>query len=121
MYNISIKHKDGKKAYTVYTEPEAKTLDLKYKHWKEAEEGEYALSDDGFVAEVIKRKLYNNDRGGKNIYLKMPYGYVMYNPKYNTQKFKAEGRSTPHTFSGKPAMEVNSKNKICYYYIFPRL
>ena len=109
MYNIDIRHKTGRKAYTIYTEPEAKVMGIKYKYWKEANEGEYALSDDGFVAVVIKRKLYNNDRGGESIYLKMPYGYVMYNPKYPTKKFKADGRSTPHTYTGKSQLLVSSK------------
>ena len=111
MYKIDINHRDerGRVAYSIYREEEAKKIGINYKYWKEAEEGEYALSDDGFVALVLKRKLYNNDRGGKNIYLKMPYGYVMYNPKYPTKRFNAEGRSTPHTFSGKPQLEVKSK------------
>ena len=34
----------------------------------------------------------------------------MHNPNYKTQKFYAEGRSTPWTLSGKPALEVQSRS-----------
>ena len=35
----------------------------------------------------------------------------MHNPNYKTQKFYAEGRSTPWTLSGKPALEVQSRSE----------
>jgi hypothetical protein len=36
--------------------------------------------------------------------------FKMHNPNYKTQKFYAEGRSTPWTLSGKPALEVQSRS-----------
>ena len=44
--------------FRVYTKAEAKGKGLKWKHWGEAKEGEYGISDDGYVAECIYRKVY---------------------------------------------------------------
>ena len=56
MYEISIKHKDvGKQTYNIYTKDEADTEEVSYNYWKEAEKGEYALTDDNYVAKVIKK------------------------------------------------------------------
>ena len=111
VYNITINHKKGKKAYPVYTEKEASISNLRYKHWKKAKEGEYCLSDDGYVSIVLKRKEYESDRNQPTLYVRTPYGYVMHNPSYTSQKFYAEGRSTPWTLSGKPALEVQSRSQ----------
>ena len=64
MYEISIKHKDkGKVTYSVYTKTEADKADLAYKYWKEAEKGEYALTDDNYVGKVIQKKKYDSSNG----------------------------------------------------------
>lgn len=111
MFEITINHKTGAKSYPVYTEEEAIAEGLSYSHWKEAQEGEYCLSDDGYVSLVIKRKRYESDKSQPTLYLRTAYGYVMHNPKSKTQKFYAEGRSTPWTLSGKPALEVQSRSE----------
>ena len=50
MYTITIKHKDiGAKTYEIYTQEEADKEGLEYNHWRDAGEGQWALSDDGFV------------------------------------------------------------------------
>ena len=76
MYVISIKHKQGHVDYKIYSKKEAKKRDLDYKYWKEADEGDWALSDDGWVAKVIKRKEYPGNRNFSNIYLRLPWGYT---------------------------------------------
>ena len=106
MYVISIKHKQGHVDYKIYSKKEAKKRDLDYKYWKEADEGDWALSDDGWVAKVIKRKEYPGNRNFSNIYLRLPWGYTFFSNKYPTKKFKAEGRRSVHTFSGKREIEV---------------
>ena len=56
MYTITIKHKDiGSKTYEIYTKEEADKEGLQYNHWRDAGEGEWALSDDNFVSKVNKR------------------------------------------------------------------
>jgi len=111
VYKIAINHKDGRKSYPVYTQKEAKDKGVQFSHWKLAKENEYCLSDDGYVAIVLKRKLYESDRNQPTLYIRTPYGYIMHNPKSKTQKFYAEGRSTPWTLTGKPALEVQSRSE----------
>ena len=111
VFEISINHKTGRKSYPVYTLKEAEEKGIQCKHWKDAQEGEYCVSDDNYVSLVLKRKKYESDRSQATLYIRTPYGYIMHNPKYKTQKFYAEGRSTPWTLSGKPALEVQSRSE----------
>ena len=111
MFEISINHKSGRKSYPIYTEKEAVASSIEFSHWKEAKEGDYCISDDGYVSLVLKRKEYESDRNQPTLYIRTPYGYIMHNPKYTSQKFYAEGRSTPWTLSGKPALEVQSRSQ----------
>jgi hypothetical protein len=109
MYQIPINHKTGKVYYSIYTKDEADKQGIEYKHWKEVNEGEYALSDDKLVALVIKKTFYPHEKtSGKSIYLRFPWGYFMYQPHYKTRKLLAEGRSTPHTMSGKSQLDVRA-------------
>ena len=55
--------------YPVYKKEEADNNGLKYKHWNASKEGEYGLSDDGYVAECIYRKAY-----GEKVEYTYPYG-----------------------------------------------
>ena len=57
MYTIDIRHKDiGLVSYRVYRKEEADKEKINYKYWKEAKEGDYAVSDDEYVSQVIKKK-----------------------------------------------------------------
>jgi len=107
MYEISIKHKDiGKTTYKVYDKKEADRQDIGYVYWKEAKQGEYALTDDNYVGKVIQKKRYIGDNGVTSYYVRMPFGYAFHSPKYPNQKLKADGRVSNHTMSGKPQLEV---------------
>ena len=113
MYEISINHKGkGKTFYTIYTKTEANEEGVQYKYWKEADKGEYALSDDNYVAKVIQKREYKSNNGVNSYYVRMPFGYAFHSPKYPTQKLKAEGRQSNATLSGKPQLEIkkNSTN-----------
>lgn len=110
MYEITINHNDGAKSYPVLTQTEADEQNIEYSHWKEALEGEYLLTDDGYVSQVIKRSEYEGQRKTPTYYIRAPFGYIMHNPAYSGQKFYAEGRSTPWTLTGKPQLEVKSKS-----------
>ena len=110
MYTINIDHKDkGLTTYTIYRKEEADKEGLKYVYWKMADVGQYAISDDDYVAKVIKRKEYPSNHNKDNIYLRFPWGYTFFNPKYSSKKLKVSGRKTNTTLSGKPALEVKSK------------
>ena len=53
MYIIKIKHNDiGLTEYPVYLSDEATEKDIDFEYWQKAEEGDYALTDDGYVAKV---------------------------------------------------------------------
>ena len=111
MYEISIKHKDkGRVSYKIYTKEEADAKEIEYKYWKEAEIGEYALTDDNYVGEVIQKKKYKSNNGVNSYYVRMPFGYAFHSPKYPTQKLKADGRLSNHTLSGKPQLEVRKNS-----------
>ena len=110
MYTINIKHKGDKEVttYTIYRAKEAKENDIKYKYWKDADAGDYAVSDDDFVAKVISRREYPGNRNNTNIYLRFPWGYTFFSPKYPSKRLNVRGRKTNTTFSGKSYIEVQS-------------
>jgi|TARA_R100001530_G_scaffold18757_3_gene15922 hypothetical protein len=109
LHTITINHRDsGQKTYNIYTKDEADKEDISYKPWKEGEEGDFVLSDDGFCAKVLKKKIYPNQNGSESVYLRLPWGYHIWNTKYPGKKFNAEGRRTPHTLTGKSQLEVRA-------------
>ena len=112
MYTITIKHKDiGAKTYEIYTKEEADKEGLKYNHWRDAREGQWALSDDGFVSKVITRKSYKSNSEIDNVYLRFAWGYTFYNPRYRGRELKVKGRKSNTTMSGKRPIEVKAKQK----------
>ena len=112
MYTITIKHKDiGAKTYEIYTKEEADKEGLEYNHWRDAREGQWALSDDGFVSKVITRKSYKSNSEIDNVYLRFAWGYTFYNPRYRGRELKVKGRKSNTTMSGKRPIEVKAKQK----------
>jgi hypothetical protein len=109
MYTINIKHKDqGMVSYSIYRKEEADKEQIEYKYWKRAKKGDYAISDDDYVSQVIKRTEYEADTGRTSVYMRFPWGYTFYNPKYNSKKLIVAGRKTNVTFTGKSYIEVQS-------------
>ena len=112
MYTITIKHKDiGAKTYEIYTKEEADTEGLEYSHWRDAREGQWALSDDGFVSKVIKRKEYPTNNQIDNVYLRFAWGYTFFNPEYKGKELKVKGRQSNTTMTGKRPIEVKAKQE----------
>ena len=109
MYTIDIHHKGDNKptTYMILKKEEADDKNLPYKYWREANEGEYGLSDDGFVAKVISKSIYKPT----SVYIRYPYGYTFYNPNYTSTKLKASGRKSNTTISGKTNWEVLSNGQ----------
>ena len=109
MYTIDIHHKGDEKptTYAILKKDEADDKNLPYKYWREANEGEYGLSDDNYVAKVISRAKYKSS----SVYIRFPYGYTFFNPNYSSVKLNADGRKANNTISGKPLWEVISKGQ----------
>ena len=109
MYTITIKHKDiGAKTYEIYTQEEADKEGIKYNHWRDAGQGEWALSDDGFVSKVIKRKSYKGADKIDNVYLRFAWGYTFYNPRRTGRELNVKGRKSNTTMTGKRPIEVKA-------------
>lgn len=109
MYTIDIHHKGDDKptSYIIFREEEATERNIQYKHWRDADEGEYGISDDGYVAKVISKSTYKPT----SVYIRYPFGYTFYNPRYDSVKLKASGRKSNATISGKTHWEVLSKGQ----------
>ena len=111
MYTINIKHRGSKSAttYKVYKKKEAADKGISYKYWKDAQPGDWGISDDNYVAQVISRRDYQDKTGRDNVYLRFPWGYTFYCPKYKSKPLKVKGRETNVTQTGKSYIKVQSK------------
>ena len=110
MYTVNIRHKGDEEStsYRIYRKDEADTAGIKYHYWKDANTGDYALSDDNYVAKVINKRKYQSNNKVPNIYLRFPWGYTFFSPKYKSKKLNVRGRKTNTTMSGKSYIEVQS-------------
>lgn len=101
MFQVARKHHGGKKYknYPVYTQAEADAEGIKYKPWKESEEGGWLLSDDGFVAQVFKRRTYTPRDGRIRDYLEAPFGRIFWG-KNQKIKFTAGDRDFRVNYNG---------------------
>lgn len=112
MFTVTIKHKDtGPTDYTIYLSGEALKEDIDFDYWQDAEEGQYALTDDGYVAKIIKKKEYVDVQGRKSYYYRFPFGYIMWDSKYPKKKLNCGGRVTNTTMSGKNWLEVRCNSE----------
>jgi hypothetical protein len=107
LFSVTINHKDtGPTDYTIYLQKEATDEDIDFNHWQDADEGQYALTDDGYVAKIIKKKEYTDIQGRKSFYYRLPFGYIMWDSKYPNKKLNCGGRITNTTMTGKRWLEV---------------
>jgi len=102
MYTISINHKDrGRKDYPVYKQAEADAEGIQYVSWRKANTGEMAISDDGYVSEVVTRKTYHDTKRKETArdYIRMAWGYIFYRPQ-SSVKFNLAGFKNRYTLGG---------------------
>ena len=59
------------------------------------------------MAKVISKSTYKPT----SVYIRYPFGYTFYNPRYTSVKLKASGRKSNATISGKTHWEVLSKGQ----------
>tara|TARA_E500000305_G_scaffold109802_1_gene115777 strand:+ start:687 stop:1484 length:798 start_codon:yes stop_codon:yes gene_type:complete len=105
MYTITINHRDKPVTYDILTSSEAIQDNIAFKYWREADSGDYAISDDDVVAKLIKRTSYKNG----STYFRFPWGYCICKDVNKSFKLFAENRQTKHTFTGKPWLKVHKK------------
>ena len=60
-----------KKTYFVYTKDEADNDNIRYEHWKEVEPGDHGLTDDGYVAVCIGKKVYTDKQKRERAFVKL--------------------------------------------------
>jgi len=112
LFSVTINHKEiGATDYVVYTKDEAIHGKVPFRHWQKAEQGEYALTDDDYVARIIKKKQYEASDGRKSYYYRLPFGYIMWDSKYPNKKLNCGGRITNTTMSGKNWLEVRCNSE----------
>ena len=100
MFSVTINHRDiGATDYIIYRK-------VPFRHWQKASQGEYALTDDEYVARLIKKKEYKASDGRNSYYYRFPFGYIMWDSKYPNKKLNCGGRVTNTTMSGKNWLEV---------------
>jgi hypothetical protein len=63
MDTITLTYNGKTKHHVVYTRAEADEQGIRYKPWRKARTGEWALTDDGFVAQCLHVKVYEDKRG----------------------------------------------------------
>tara|TARA_R110002020_G_scaffold212480_4_gene419120 strand:- start:16238 stop:16999 length:762 start_codon:yes stop_codon:yes gene_type:complete len=114
MYTIPIHHNGDTDptVYKVYKKKEADKESIEYKYWKDANIGEYGITDDEYVAKVINKKAYDSNHKEPNIYIRYPWGYTFFNPNYASKQLHAMGRQSNQTFTGKPHLEVMAKQDV---------
>jgi hypothetical protein len=112
LFSVTINHKDiGATDYIIYTKDEAIQGKVPFRHWQKAKQGEYALTDDDYVARIIKKKEYEASDGRKSFYYRLPFGYIMWDSKYPNKKLNCGGRVTNTTMSGKNWLEVRCNSE----------
>tara|TARA_R100000789_G_scaffold59056_1_gene56843 strand:+ start:855 stop:1661 length:807 start_codon:yes stop_codon:yes gene_type:complete len=101
----------NEKEYFIYPEKEAKQQKIEYKYWQDCLPGEWGITDDGYVAECLKRREYT-DRNKPSINLVFPFGQcftgkrkLKYLPHKETGEF--------NQISSKSSWELN-KTRTCY-------
>ena len=104
---ITIKHKGEKGItdYPLYTKAEADEKGIKYVPWQDAEAGDMALSDDGFVGQCIATRWYKDHADRKhspmNKWIRTCYGTAYSKPGRNTQPFTVKDRDNYYSLSGR--------------------
>tara|TARA_R100001594_G_scaffold99392_1_gene133888 strand:- start:1141 stop:1914 length:774 start_codon:yes stop_codon:yes gene_type:complete len=67
---IGGKHRE----FEIYSKDEADKKGFAYIHWKHADKGDYALSDDGYIGECLDRKVYTDKKGRTKTFIKCAHG-----------------------------------------------
>jgi len=78
--------------HMVYTEQEAQQEGIEYVPWREVEQGQWALTDDGYVAECLHCNVYTNRKNRTRKMMRFVFGKVVPgNSPLIFQSFKDKG------------------------------
>lgn len=82
----------------VYERQEADDLGIEYVHWTLATKGQWAITDDDFVFNMIGVVVDHIKKAASTQTVKLfktPWGLVKYNSRYPTKKFRCYGSTVP--------------------------
>ena len=118
----TIKRRIGGKMRTfdIYTQDEADKKGYLYIEWKHADQGDYALSDDGYVGECLSRKVYTDKKGRTKTFIKCAHGvqWVTNNGKFMYEPNKEAGTYShvkPTRWEDKEARTTRANNAVNAY------
>lgn len=94
--------------------------DLKYKHWRDVDKGEYGISDDGYIGECLSKKVYTDKKGRTKVYITMCYGVQWGSPNARLlyEPNKAAGiynQVKPKSWKEREAGKTRTKNVVTAY------
>jgi hypothetical protein len=120
----TIKRKIGGKmeTFSIYTKDEANEKGFAYIEWKHADEGDYALSDDGYVGKCLSRKTYTDKKGRTKTFIKCAHGvqWVTNKGKFMYEPNKEAGvysHVKPSSWDEKEARTTRAKNAVNAYVV----
>lgn len=109
MDRVTRRFKGELKVFPIYTTQEADEAGLVYHPWQECANGDWGVSDDGYVAECLQRVEYTDKKKRTKTIVVYPFGRVFTGPK---AKLLYEIRRTSRNFyslSNKPWVELEAK------------
>jgi hypothetical protein len=117
---VKRKFKDKPGVYTVYTKDEADKEGIEYVHWRKAKPGDWALTDDNFVMELMRAKTYTDEYGVSKQYMTFSAGCTWDGPSVDFEylprkKYKAWDVSKPQTWDEKEAKKGRTKRTAQVY------
>lgn len=120
MDKVERKFKENPGVFTVYTKDEADKEGIKYVSWRKAKPGDWALTDDGFVMELIRAKTYTDDYGISKQYMTFSAGCTWDGPSVDFEylprkKHKAWDVSKPQSWDEKEAKKGRTKRTATLY------
>ncbi len=120
MHVIKRKVNNILRSYQIHSQKEADDLGMEYVYWKDAQEGDNALSDDGYVGVCLKKAIYTDKKKRTKINIKLSYGtnWVSKNSKINfLDNLSADcyTQSSPTHWADKEAGKTRTKNVVNAY------
>ena len=120
MDKIKRKFKKNPGIFTVYTKDEADKENIKYVYWRKAKPGDWALTDDNFVMELIRAKTYSDDYGVSKQFMTFSAGCTWDGPSNDFEylprkKYKAWDVSKPQSWDEKEAKKNRTKRTANLY------
>ena len=108
------------KTFTIYTKDEAERRGICYIYWKDADKGDLAISDDGYVGECLDRMVYTDKKSRTKTFVKCDHGvgWVTNTGKFMYLPNKAANCYSyvkPTHWADKEAGKTRTKNAITAY------